>query len=303
MHNVIDVHTLKNLIESKNDNIILIAILENTNETLIPNSYIVWRPDYMGENPSESVSGEVLGFRKPKKDIEILLSKCGATENSEIIIYSYNSMHDCARFWWQVKLLGHKDVKYVDGGLNAWIKSNYPISKGVPLSTEPIKTNYKARCYETKKMNVNIEQVIKALEDETWIIIDTRSEDEYLGKLTTSSKSAFGTGRIKGSVHIEWINAIDLNTNMLKSTLELESIYEKIKDKKIITLCQSGVRSAHTYFVLKNVLGLKNIYNYDGSWIEWSYVASVKSRGVIADELRNNVISLTEEWKDNKEII
>ena len=40
-------------------------------------------------------------------------------------------------------------------------------------------------------------------------------------------------------------------------------------DKQIITYCQSGVRGAHTWFVLKELLGYPNVRNYDGSWGEY----------------------------------
>ncbi len=43
------------------------------------------------------------------------------------------------------------------------------------------------------------------------------------------------------------------------------------KHDLVITYCHSGVRSAHTTFVLTELLGYKNVKNYDGSWVEWSY--------------------------------
>jgi thiosulfate/3-mercaptopyruvate sulfurtransferase len=52
--------------------------------------------------------------------------------------------------------------------------------------------------------------------------------------------------------------------------------------------------------VLKNVLGAGEVYNFDGSWIEWSYVASEASKGKVDENLRSQVLQLTEEWTDNK---
>ncbi|NNF02563.1 MAG: sulfurtransferase, partial [Bacteroidia bacterium] len=57
-----------------------------------------------------------------------------------------------------------------------------------------------------------------------------------------------------------------------KSAEELKSMYTKkgiTADKKIISYCRSGIRSAHTTFVLSQLLGFKDAYNYDGSWLEW----------------------------------
>jgi thiosulfate/3-mercaptopyruvate sulfurtransferase len=85
----------------------------------------------------------------------------------------------------------------------------------------------------------------------------------------------------------------------LKSKTELDQLYgDLLKDKKVITYCQSGVRSAHTWLVLTEVLGAKEIYNYDGAWIEWSFAASEASGDRYAD-----ILELTEEWSDNKKPI
>ncbi len=104
-------------------------------------------------------------------------------------------------------------------------------------------------------------------------IVDTRTIDEYSGK--RQKKGAFKGGRIPGSIHIDWADAIDYNGDKrLRNVEELEGIYgglNSAKDIPIILYCHSGVRSAHTMFVLTQVLGYKNVKNYDGSWIEWSY--------------------------------
>ena len=40
-------------------------------------------------------------------------------------------------------------------------------------------------------------------------------------------------------------------------------------DKEVIAYCRIGERSAHTWFVLKELLGYGDVRNYDGSWTEW----------------------------------
>ena len=70
--------------------------------------------------------------------------------------------------------------------------------------------------------------------------------------------------------------------------------------KKVILLCHSGVRSAHSQIVIKEMLGKDDVYSYDGAWIEWSYVASEASRGVVDGGLKSKVKELTTNWTDNK---
>lgn len=301
---------LKSLMDKKDKDLVVIGVLDsskalipgNISGTPIEGSYIVWRPDYSGTGSKESISPEVDGYRKSKEEVEILLSKAGTTQNSKIVVYAADVHHDAARFYWQIKALGHKDVRYLDGGLNAWIGAGYPTSTPKKLIDETKKTNYKASSYNIKDYDVDIKTLTEALNNPNdWVIIDTRSKDEFDGKKTSSSKGAFGIGRIKGTINIEWKNAVNKDDTTLKSMEEIKQIYgDTIKGKKVITFCQSGVRSAFTYMVLTNVLGAKNVYNYDGSWIEWSYAASEASKGKVDDNLRGQVLKLTEKWLDNK---
>lgn len=304
---------LKTLLDAKDKDLVVIGVLDSAKAILpgniagtpIEGSYTVWRPDYSGAGSKEAISPDVGGYRKSKEVVEELLSKAGATANSKIVVYAADAHHDAGRLYWQIKLLGHNDVKILDGGLNAWIGAGYPTSNARKLADEPKKTDYKAASYNAEKYDADIKTVVEALEKpQEWVVIDTRSTDEYDGKKTGSSKGAFGTGRLKGTVHIEWTDALNKEDTTLKSLDEIKQIYgDTIKDKKVIVFCQSGVRSAFSYSVLTNILGAKDVYNYDGSWIEWSFAASEASKGKVDDSLKEKVLNLTEEWSDNKEAI
>ena len=100
------------------------------------------------------------------------------------------------------------------------------------------------------------------------MILDVRSVEEYTG---TNVRAKRG-GHIPGAVHIEWTDATD-GDNVLRVERELRTMYEARgrlrRTRKIIAHCQLGIRAAHTWFVLKHVLGYPNVKNYDGSWQEW----------------------------------
>lgn len=82
----------------------------------------------------------------------------------------------------------------------------------------------------------------------------------------------FQAGHIPGAVNIDWI--LNLRRDVLKSfapegeMAKLNHSRKISKDKTIVTLCQTGVRGAHTYFVLRR-LGYPTVMVYDGSWAEW----------------------------------
>jgi thiosulfate/3-mercaptopyruvate sulfurtransferase len=305
MSHLISAAQLKELIDKGDKDLIIVGVI-NPAAALVPlspssqpidGSYLVWSPDYSGGGSSEALSPQVTGYRKSKADMEALLSKAGVTPASKIVVYSADAMNGASRFLWQLRVLGIDNVKYLDGGINAWIAAGYPTGKGVRMAEQQPKSDFKAPDYNPQKFDASTEMVKQALlKPNEWVVLDTRSQGEYSGQRTGSSAGAFGTGRMKGAVHIEWNNALDPNTLLLKSKEELEAIYgNAIRGKKVIAHCQSGVRSAHTYLVLTEVLGAAEVYNYDGSWIEWSFAASDASGSGYAD-----VLQLTEEWTDNK---
>jgi thiosulfate/3-mercaptopyruvate sulfurtransferase len=206
-------------------------------------------------------------------------------------------MHDAARFVWQLRMLGLENVSYLDGGINAWIAAGHPTGRGLRLVDQAPVTQFRARSYDPWDFDVPMSRVRDALlNPNDWVVIDARAPEEYAGRQTGSSAGAYGTGRKKGAVHINWTEAVDSSTQLIRSRAELEAIYgDVIRGKNVIIHCQSGVRSAHTWLVLTQVLGARNVYNYDGSWIEWSFAASEASGTRFP-----GILELTEEWTDNR---
>lgn len=254
---------LKQMMESDGDVVVIGALNPLKPDSPISGSFSMWRNDYS----AASDAYEFGGMRNDIEEMETILSNYGATKDSTIVVYAANSHHDAARLYWQIQSLGHADVRYLDGGLNAWIGSGYETGNANPTIA---KTNYKAPAPNESKALATLDMVLNAQTNDEWVIIDTRGNDEFDG--TATKKGAYGPGTIPGSVHINWTKALNEDST-LKSVEELKAIYgDVIKGKKVIAYCQSGVRSAHTAMVLHDVLGADEVYNYDGSWIEYSYM-------------------------------
>ena len=104
-----------------------------------------------------------------------------------------------------------------------------------------------------------------------------RTREEFTGEI--QKKGASRKGRIPTSILSDWANSIEYSGD--KTIKDPETIRKLLaskgitKDKNVIIYCHSGVRSAHTTFVLTQVLGFENVSNYDGSWIEWSFNESL----------------------------
>ncbi|ONI44064.1 hypothetical protein AN641_08765 [Candidatus Epulonipiscioides gigas] len=252
---------LFNLMNDKSNDVIVIGTLDPAVKAEpIKGSFTMWRDDYS----AQSGTFEFEGMSNSQAEMERILSSYGATPYSTIVVYAFNDQHDAGRLWWQIKMLGHQDVRYLDGGLNAWQAAGLPTGDANPIVEA---TNYVAP-NPSSDIAADIDIVIDALDEPNTVIIDTRATAEETGEITL--EGAFGPGKIKDSIWIDWDVTLNKDTTM-KTVDELEEIYANFQDKDIITYCQSGVRSAHTLFVLTQALGYENVQNYDGSWIEWSH--------------------------------
>ncbi|MBS4011060.1 MAG: sulfurtransferase [Roseovarius sp.] len=298
---------LNQLMDRNEPNLVIIGVINPTLAIIplhaarspIAGSFTVWRPDYSGTDSPLAIAPAVSGMASSREVMEDLLSRAGATPQSMIVVYALDNMHDAARFMWQIRQLGHRDVRLLDGGLNTWQAANFPTGSFARLSEQPVQAAYRSPDFNPAVNNVRLDDVVHALQNPNeWVVIDTRSADEFAGRSAPSG--AFGTGRLIGSVHIEWVaaNAAD---RTLKTREEIAAAYSAAIDgRKVIVFCQSGVRSAHTQMVLRDVLGLEEVYNFDGSWIEWSFAASEYSANQVPENVHRLVLSLTEEWTDNR---
>jgi len=284
------------------NNVILIGAISPT-AALVPfsnaanpirGSYLVWTEDIYG--PSDDLLSPDLGFgRVPLAEMEELLSRAGVTADSLIVAYHSDAAAVGARIAWHLYMLG-LDVRFLDGGVAAWRAANGRTGSSNRLNNQSIQNDFRAPNYDPSVNNVTLEEVIAAVQNPAdWVVIDARTEAEHNGERTGASSGAFGTGRIAGSVHVEWARLHDSDGIRLPEA-ELREMLGFIGDRNVIVFCQGGVRSSYAWIVLKD-LGF-NVLSYDGAWIEWSYAASIAS-----DYQSDVVLSLTEFWSDNGRVI
>jgi len=252
---------------SKNQNIKIIDFRKEEKylESHIPNALNIWRSDIEGK------AYPYKGMVANKSTIEKLLQNLGIHENDIIIIYDDRGLCDAARLWWVLKTYNFKTIKLLNGGWQAWKETGGQMSINIPVV---IPSNIKLIESKEKEMYVGRSDVLELLNTTNdAALLDTRTIEEYSG--LRMKEGAKRSGRIPQSKHIDWMNAIDeKNMQKFKSQKALESIYTPLltsKDQAIIAYCHTGVRSAHTTFVLTELLGYTNVKNYDGSWSEWSY--------------------------------
>jgi thiosulfate/3-mercaptopyruvate sulfurtransferase len=206
------------------------------------------------------------------KSFARLASEAGIRPQDTVVFYGDMNNWFAAWAFWQFKYHGHKDVKLMNGGRKKWeaegrpwttdtprvAKSNYP----VPRSDESV------RSYR--------DEVLKAVGGRNINLVDVRSPDEFTGKILApealiGKEGAQRGGHIPGAKNIPWSKAVN-DDGTFKSADELKNIYAGAGvnfNKPTIAYCRIGERSSHTWFVLKYLLGVNNVKNYDGSWTEW----------------------------------
>jgi thiosulfate/3-mercaptopyruvate sulfurtransferase len=193
--------------------------------------------------------------------IHHLLELRGVSQNKEVVFYEENSGMRAARGFWFLEYFGHPNVHVLDGGIQAWRAAGYPMTTK-PVA--PAASEFKAA--ERQEVLATADDVLHSIDRKTTCILDTRSEDEYMGRNIRAARG----GAIPGAVHLEWTHNLDKNGEF-KSAAELRSMYQQLgvtADKEVISYCQGGYRAAHSYLALR-LIGFPKLRNYIGSWREW----------------------------------
>lgn len=260
---LMEVETLRNLIES-GENLVLIDVRPKADygKEHLPGAVNIWRTDV--EQPDFPFGGMTTDADHLAK----LLGERGIASDQLLVMYDDRGGVEAARIWWMLKRFGHEKSAVLNGGVQAWES---------PLTNEVVQAPPAEFIFSgTPHPEVTIDfDAFERLRSSPGVrVIDNRSAVEFSGE--EMKNGAFMAGHIPGAQNFCYSNAINFEPEgkmKLKSREELEALYSPLAQKTdtVLLYCHSGVRSAHTYFVLTELLGYQHVYNYDGSWIEWSY--------------------------------
>ncbi|MEZ0383251.1 MULTISPECIES: sulfurtransferase [Mycobacteriaceae] len=219
-----------------------------------------WRTDL--QDPVRRDVVDAAGFSK-------LLSERGVGNDDTVILYGGNNNWFAAFAYWYFKLYGHESVKLLDGGRKKWEL------EGRPLSGEQVTrpaTSYAAKPLD-ESLRARRDEVIAAINTKN--LIDVRSPEEFSGKILAPAhlpqEQSQQRGHIPGAINVPWSRTAN-EDGTFKSDEELAKLYAEAGldgEKETIAYCRIGERSSHTWFVLHELLGYRNVKNYDGSWMEY----------------------------------
>jgi thiosulfate/3-mercaptopyruvate sulfurtransferase len=211
-----------------------------------------------------------------KEQFEELMSASGIRPETTVVLYGDNNNWFAAWAFWQAKIYGHKDLRIMNGGRVKWIAEGRELSTEIPKVS---RTQYKAENPDLS-LRAFLPQVQEASQKASMHLVDVRSPQEYTGEILAPPglpETCQRGGHIPGAASIPWGKACN-EDGTFKSYDELKQLYgaEGIDGSKpVIAYCRIGERSSHTWFVLKYLLGLNNVTNYDGSWTEYGNLVGV----------------------------
>jgi thiosulfate/3-mercaptopyruvate sulfurtransferase len=214
-------------------------------------------------------------FLGPKEFGELLGSR-GISNDHTIVLYGDRNNWFAAYTYWYLQYYGHDNAKLMNGPREKWISEGKPTSQDVP--------SYSAAKFDAKGPDQSIravrDEMLKLVGTDTRLV-DVRSPQEYSGELIAMAgyeqEGAQRGGHIPGAANIPWAQAVN-EDGTFKSADELRELYggKGVTDgNEIVAYCRIGERSAHTWFVLHELLGNDNVRNYDGSWTEWGNMVAV----------------------------
>jgi thiosulfate/3-mercaptopyruvate sulfurtransferase len=214
-------------------------------------------------------------FLGPEEFGELFGSR-GISNDHTIVLYGDRNNWFAAYTYWYLKYYGHDAVKLINGPREKWIAEDRPTTTDVP-SHEP--ATFTAQPGDDA-IRAKRDEVLAALDSSTKLV-DVRSPQEYSGELIAmpgyEQEGAQRAGHIPGAASVPWAQAVR-EDGTFKSADELADLYgaKGVTDgEPIIAYCRIGERSAHTWFVLHELLGKDDVKNYDGSWTEWGNLVNV----------------------------
>jgi thiosulfate/3-mercaptopyruvate sulfurtransferase len=210
------------------------------------------------------------------EDFANLFGSHGVGDDHLVVLYGDRNNWFAAYTYWYLKFYGHEHVRLMNGPREKWLAEGRPTSTEVPAHAP---ADFTAR-EGNRAIRATRDDVQSALNTRTKLV-DVRSPAEFAGDILTAvgyeDEGAQRAGHIPGALSVPWAQAVR-DDGTFKSADELLALYGSkgvINGDPVIAYCRIGERSAHTWFVLHELLGKPDVRNYDGSWTEWGNLVGV----------------------------
>lgn len=229
---------------------------------------LVWHTDLV-DNPNRDIV--------TRENFENLMSRFGVTPETTVVLYGDHDNWFAAWGVWVFHVYGHTNVKLLDGGRRKWEAERRPMDTMTPT--------FRRSAYEVTEVNDSLraflpDVVAAARGEKDAVLVDIRTPDEFSGRVIAPAgiqELAIRAGHVPGAVNVPWNTAVNQADGTLLPVNTLREVYaERGIDgsRPTIVYCRIGERSAHTWFVLSQILGY-DVLQYDGSWTEYGNAVGV----------------------------
>ena len=235
-------------------------------------------PGATGINWKSQLTDPVMRDLVSREALQSLLRAAGIDDDTTIVLYGDNNNWFAAWAYWQLRYQGLDNVRLLDGGRIKVEADGLPLTTDAPAHaagsiTLPDQTREELRAYR--------QQVIDGVGSSDRDLVDVRSPEEFRGELAAPAhlpqEAAQRRGHIPGAINVPWATAVaeDGTFKPIEQLRELYAAKGVTGDDEVVAYCRIGERSSHTWFVLHELLGYRNVRNYDGSWTEYGSLVGV----------------------------
>lgn len=195
----------------------------------------------------------------------------GVGDGHQIVVYDGMGLFSAARVWWMFRLMGHKDIAVLDGGLPKWQAEGHPTEDMPPVIRDRHMT-----VTRQAHMVKDVTQVAAASKLGDYEIIDARGAERFRGEVP-EPREGLRAGHIPNSKNVPFATLLNADGTM-KSPEDTRAVFEAANvnlDKPAILSCGSGVTAAILALALERQ-GHDRHAVYDGSWSEWGMYSDLK---------------------------
>ncbi|MGB2984306.1 MAG: rhodanese-like domain-containing protein [Phycisphaerae bacterium] len=213
------------------------------------------------------VIGGVPSMLMPASMIGEHLSLMGIHPADVVVLVSGDKLQDATIMAMALERVGHNRYLILDGGFGEWLAEERPTDTALPsvaASEFPVDRF-------ADHFTVDYQTVLQHMERRSAVIIDVRPAEYYSGTKSDEARA----GHIPGALsrpYTEDVLASD-KYKTFKPIDELRQAYRELipsHDATVIVHCRTGHQASQTFFVLKRLLGYRNVLWYDAGWTEWA---------------------------------
>jgi len=211
--------------------------------------------------------GGVSSMLLPPDMIARHLGLLGITPITTVVLVPSDKLHDATLITIALERVGHTRYAILNGGWEQWAAEKRPVDTRLPSITA---TEYPVNP-GADTFTVDYRTVLAHSQNHSAVLLDVRPADFFTGKKSDEARA----GHIPGALNRPFTSDVTTNNAVtrFKPAAELAEAYEKLipsKDSPVVVSCRTGHQASQAFFVLRHLLGYRQVSWYDAGWTEWA---------------------------------